>query len=360
MGIKDRFKQISTNASTRTEEESTSRTRESRQPRTAPGMAAAASRLFLEEKEKLLQEINALRQQLENANSQSSNESAQAEIEALRRELEEKESVYGIKKILVVDCHIKPATENAPSRKRKLSSKEFDALKQSIKTVGMSIPILVEPREEGGFWIVAGHNRHQVHVDENIELIRAEVVNPEELDVDAAALVSNLLTPELSTYEFYQGIRYFRDQLGKTVTEIANMTGRGKSTISEYFSLEKLPDSVLDVLKETNLQIGSTAVVKLSKVTTPDNISSIKEALLAVSNGANWNDQIRMIEKTGSQEKSPEKKSARPQIIKIEKSGKAVATMSVRQNNLSIKFSSQTLPEGLMEKIKQLIDESTT
>lgn len=357
MGIKDRFKTISSNASNRTATEPPVETMLPREPRTGPGRAAEASRLFSEERHELLNTIEGLRKQLEEAQKNSSNgDSGQEEIARLRAELEAKESEYGIKLVRVVDCHIKPATDSRPLRKRRLAPKDFEALRKSIKIAGMSVPILVEPREEGGYWIVAGHNRHEVHVVENIELIRAEVVNPDELDVESAALVSNLLTPELGTYEFYRGIKFFRDELNKNLGEIAEITGRGKSSISEYFSLDNFPPKVLAFLEESNLQIGSNAVSQLEKLITPQNTDEILQALVNYSKGEQWKVVIEKLR--NSQKMTNFKKPAGVEVLKIERNGKSFAVLSQRNNSLSIRFAGKTIPQDVADKIKKLLEES--
>lgn len=358
MGIKDRFKSISSNASLRTEQESLNSPQAaalSRAPRTAPGMAAAASRMFSEEKKQLLDEIEELRAKLEaSSRNQAPGPEVEAELARLRQELREKESAYGIKRIKVSECHVKPASGNRPLRKRKLSDKDFEALRASILSVGMSVPIQVEPREEGGYWIVAGHNRHEVHAREGMEEIRAEVVNPQELDVEAAALVSNLLTPELGTFEFYRGIRYFRDELGKTSKEIAEMTGRGKSTISEYFSLDSAPVEVLDFLEESNLQLGSSAVAEFCKLVTPGNVKEAVQALKNYQAGKNWKGEMAAL---GAQ-KAARPALSKPSLIRIEKGGKSFATVSVRKNNLAIRFNGTSVPADIAERIQKILEES--
>lgn len=360
MSIKDRFKNISLNASIRTEQDAVNNANtptNPRKPRTAPGMAAAASRLFSEERQQLLDEIEELRKKLaEVSTATDDNPEHLAEITRLRQELQAKESAYGIKMIKVADCHTKPATDSRPLRKRKLSEKDFEALRISIVSVGMSVPIQVEPRKEGGYWVVAGHNRTKVHEVENIEEIRAEVVNPEVVDVEAAALVSNLLTPELGTYEFYRGIKYFRDELGKSSKEIAEITGRGKSTISEYFCLDSFPKEALDFLEESNLQIGSSAVAQLSKLITPENTQAIVKALSEVAAGKPW--KTVYSELTAAQSKKKESKETGAEVIKIQREGRSFAVLSYRNNNLSIRFASKRVPSDLAEKIKKLLEES--
>lgn len=357
MGIKDRFKTISTNASTRTEQDSLSNAnivQAPRGPRTAPGMAAAASRLFSEERQQLLDEIESLRTKVRQVEELSGNNPD--EINRLKKELEEKESAFGIKLIKVSDCHIKPAQDGRPLRKRRLSPKDFEALRISVKSVGMTVPIQVEPREEGGYWLVAGHNRHEVHVVENIEFIRAEVVNPDELDIEAAALVSNLLTPELGTFEFYRGIRYFRDNLKKSSKDIAEMTGRGKSTISEYFTLDKVPQEVLDYLEASNLQLGSHSVAEFCKLVTPQNVQEAIQALKNYADGKNWKSAIAGLEA----EQASEKPTTKPSIIKIEKDGKLFASVSMRNNNYTIRFAGANVPAEIAKRIKEILEESAT
>lgn len=359
MGIKDRYKAISANASARTAMEPSLENILPRVPRTGPGRAAEASRLFSEEKQELLDTIEGLRKQLEEAqNNSTSNEADAEEIARLRAELQAKESEYGIKLLPVAHCHIKPATASRPIRKRRLSDKDFEALRKSIKAVGMSVPILVEPREEGGYWIVAGHNRHEVHVVENIELIRAEVVNPDELDVESAALVSNLLTPELGTYEFYRGIKFFRDELNKSLGEIAEMTGRGKSSISEYFCLDNFPLQALEFLEESNLQIGSNALTQLEKLITPENTNDIVQALADYSKGSPWKAVIENLLNSNKNAKSPKPSGA--EVLTIERNGKPFATVSQRNNSLSIRFAGKSIPQDVVEKINKILYESNT
>ena len=88
-----------------------------------------------------------------------------------------------------------------PDRMRKLRPEVVAALAESIAAIGQGEPIIVRPREGGGYWLVAGLHRLQACRKLKRETIRAEV---QDVDEDTARLIEideNLVRADLTPAE---------------------------------------------------------------------------------------------------------------------------------------------------------------
>lgn len=153
-------------------------------------------------------------------------------------------------------------------RRRHLTPEQFSELKTNLSNNPLTSPIAVRRRKEGGYEIVAGHNRVQAYRELGRERIMSVVLELTEDEADRSAFYSNLLSPALPDFEKYMGLRA-RIEHGKlTQEQVAREAGILQQSVSLLMSFSGLPKAALTILESVPNKglLGASAASKLSHI----------------------------------------------------------------------------------------------
>ena len=159
------------------------------------------------------------------------------------------------KKEKVVELNI---TEVEPmlNQPRKVFDKEkMEELTDSIRENGVIQPILVV-KDSNGYTIVAGERRWRAAKAAGLETIPARIKDYTDNKNKQVALIENIQREDLNVVEVAQAIKELMEIEGYTNTDVAKITGKNISTISNLIRLLKLPDEVLDMVLKGQLVEG--------------------------------------------------------------------------------------------------------
>ena len=140
--------------------------------------------------------------------------------------------------------------------RRKFPQEELRALANSIKQKGVLQPILVRPKGDGHFEIVAGERRwraaqmsglHQVPVFER-DLTDAEALE--------CALVENIQRSDLDPMEEARGYRQLMQRFGHSQEALARLLSKSRAHVANMLRLLKLPVGVQAMLADGRLGVG--------------------------------------------------------------------------------------------------------
>lgn len=155
----------------------------------------------------------------------------------------------------VVELNI---TEVEPmlNQPRKVFDKEkMEELTDSIRENGVIQPILVV-KDSSGYTIVAGERRWRAAKAAGLETIPAIIKDYTDNKKKQVALIENIQREDLNVVEVAQAIKELMEIEGYTNTDVAKITGKNISTISNLIRLLKLPDEVLDMVLKGQLVEG--------------------------------------------------------------------------------------------------------
>ena len=155
----------------------------------------------------------------------------------------------------VVELNI---TEVEPmlNQPRKIFDKEkLEELTNSIKENGVLQPILVV-KDENGYTIVAGERRWRAAKNAGLKEIPAIIKDYTDQKKKQVALIENIQREDLNVVEIAKAIKELMDIDGYSQGEVAKITGKNASTISNITRLLKLPDEILQYLLEGKLVEG--------------------------------------------------------------------------------------------------------
>jgi len=155
----------------------------------------------------------------------------------------------------VVELNI---TEVEPmlNQPRKVFDKEkLKELTESIKEHGILQPILVV-KDENGYTIVAGERRWRAAKDAGLKSIPAIIKDYTDEKKKQVALIENIQREDLNIVEVAKAVKELMEIDGYTQAEVAKITGKNISSISNILRLLKLPDTILNYVLDGKLVEG--------------------------------------------------------------------------------------------------------
>ncbi len=139
---------------------------------------------------------------------------------------------------------------------RKVFDKEkLKELAESIKEQGVLQPILVVKDDEG-FSIVAGERRWRAAKLAGLKTIPAIVKDYTDSRKRQVALIENIQREDLNIIEIAKAIKELMETDGYSQAQVAKITGKNVSTISNIMRLLKLRDEIIDYVLEGKLVEG--------------------------------------------------------------------------------------------------------
>ncbi len=180
----------------------------------------------------------------------------------------------------------------------------LNVLTESIREVGVLQPVLVRPRVDGKYELIAGERRCRAARQAGLDRIPAVVRSAEDADALEQALLENLHREDLNAIEEAAGCQQLIEEFGLTQETVAKRLGRSRSAVANTVRLLQLPDEVKAMVVEGSLSAGHARA--LLGVVSEKRL--IRLAKKAVSDGLT----VRKLEMEARDGASPEKKASQP------------------------------------------------
>jgi len=162
--------------------------------------------------------------------------------------------VQDIRSLRHVPVEFLHASPNNP--RRHFADADLEELAKSIRDKGLLQPLIVRPRGDGDFEIVAGERRwraaQKAGVHEVPVLIR-ELSDGEALEI---ALIENIQRSDLNPLEEARAYGMLLNQFSYTQQQLAESIGKSRSHIANTLRLLTLPDSVRQMIDDGKLTAG--------------------------------------------------------------------------------------------------------
>lgn len=129
-------------------------------------------------------------------------------------------------------------------------------LAESIRARGVIQPIIVRPRGDGGYQLVAGERRWRAAQKAQLHEIPAIIRDLDDRSVTALALIENLQREDLNPVEEARAYRRLADEDGMSQAEIGKMVDKSRSHVANMQRLLDLPDEVLGLVAAGSLSMG--------------------------------------------------------------------------------------------------------
>lgn len=224
-------------------------------------------------------------------------------------------------------------------------------LAESIKRYGVIQPIIVT-KEDNFYKIVAGERRWRASKKAGITEIPAIVRENDEKKNKEIALIENIQREDLNPIEKARGMKLLMDEYSLTQQELAEIVGKGRSTVANSLRILNLDERVIELALQGKLSEGHCKA--LLGFENPD--KQYNMALYMIESG----DSVRQAEKKTKSRKSMPKKNEKYEAIyrDIENSFQSFFGTKVRLNagqrkgKIVIEYASNDDLERILDLIK--------
>jgi ParB family chromosome partitioning protein len=145
---------------------------------------------------------------------------------------------------------------NPHQPRQEFSESSLRELADSIREKGVLQPILVEPGEEGEYFIIAGERRARAARLAGLQTIPVIVRQFSRQEMLEIALIENVQREDLTPMEQAQAYRALMDMAGLSQEQLAQRVGKERSTVANTLRLLKLPEIAQDALSKGTITAG--------------------------------------------------------------------------------------------------------
>jgi ParB family chromosome partitioning protein len=140
--------------------------------------------------------------------------------------------------------------------RRKFDEVKLTELADSMKAHGVIVPLVVRPRPEGGYFLIAGERRWRAAQRAGLHEVPVVVQEVAQGTALERALVENLQRADLGPLEEAGAYQRLVEEFGLTQEAIAERIGKDRSTIANSIRLLKLPAPVRQLVEDDRLSMG--------------------------------------------------------------------------------------------------------
>jgi ParB family transcriptional regulator, chromosome partitioning protein len=216
-------------------------------------------------------------------------------------------------------AHLPLETIHANPRqpRKRFDHESTSALADSIRSQGLVQPVVVRPREAGGFELIAGERRWRAAQEAGIPTVPALVREADDRETLVLGLVENVAREELSAVEEARAYALLLDEFELSLGDVSERVGRSKPAISNKLRLLDLPDDVLAMVERGELTEGHARAV----LAVPDQVGRRKLARKIVAQGMSVRAAERAARWAGARTKPRTKTSVDPALAARVKEG---------------------------------------
>ncbi len=150
---------------------------------------------------------------------------------------------------------------NPRQPRRRFEPEATSGLASSLKQQGVLQPIVVRPRREGGYELIAGERRWRAAREAGLATLPALVRDADDRETLLLALVENVAREQLSPVEEARAYASLVDEFELTLGDVAERVGRSKPSVSNRLRLLELPEEVLWMVARGELTEGHARAV---------------------------------------------------------------------------------------------------
>ena len=154
-------------------------------------------------------------------------------------------------------------------------------LAESIKASGVVQPVLVRPQLGGRFQLIAGERRwlaSQRAGKTTVPAIVKQVSNEQAMEM---TIVENLQREDLNCVEQARAYERLGREFGLTQEQMAQRTGKERSSVANFLRLLKLPSEVQTLVEENKLSFGHAKA--LMSLDSPEAVLKLANRAVALS-----------------------------------------------------------------------------
>jgi ParB family transcriptional regulator, chromosome partitioning protein len=154
---------------------------------------------------------------------------------------------------------------NPKQPRRRFNEESLNTLAGSLGDRGVLQPVLVRPKPDGTYELIAGERRWRAARIAGLRRVPALVRPRDDAEALEVALIENMAREDLNPVEEARACAALVEELGLTREDVGRRVGRGRVAVSNLMRLLDLPDEALDLLEQGVLSEGHGRALLLAK-----------------------------------------------------------------------------------------------
>jgi len=140
--------------------------------------------------------------------------------------------------------------------RRRFDDDKLAGLADTIRVHGVIVPLIVRPRPDGGYFLIAGERRWRAAQRAGLHEVPVVVQDVTETTALERALVENLQRADLGPIEEAAAYQRLVEEYELSHDDVAERVGKDRSTITNAIRLLKLPASTRQLVEDDKLSMG--------------------------------------------------------------------------------------------------------
>jgi len=243
-----------------------------------------------------------------------------------------------------------------PRQPRKRFDHEATAgLAESIRHQGVVQPVVLRPRLEGGYELIAGERRWRAAREAGMPTVPAVIREADDRDTLLLGLVENVAREQLSAVEEARAYASLVDEFELSLADVSERVGRSKPAVSNRLRLLELPEEVLWMLARGDLSEGHARAV----LSIPDDDGRKRLARRIVKEGMTVRSAERAAQEGGARRRPRRERLFDP--VLSERAATAAERLTglparVKDRTLQITFDDETRLAELVEALESALN----
>ncbi len=225
--------------------------------------------------------------------------------------------IGGASSVELAHVAIEQIHANPRQPRRRFDHASTAGLADSIRSQGVVQPVVLRPRLEGGYELIAGERRWRAAREAGLPAVPALIREAGDRDTLLLGLVENIARENLSPVEEARGYAVLIDEFELSLGEVAERVGRSKPAISNKLRLLELSDDVLAMVERGELSEGHARAV----LAVPDHAERRRFARKIVAQGMSVRAAERAARWSGAKTKPRTKTPVDPALARRVRDG---------------------------------------
>lgn len=145
---------------------------------------------------------------------------------------------------------------NPKQPRTEFDQKKLEELADSIRENGVIEPIIIEPADDGKFYIIAGERRTRASLLAGLKKVPVQIRKFDEIQRLQVALIENIQRADLNPIDEAKAYYNLMELGDLTHEEVAKRVGKNRSTVTNSVRLLKLPDDMKKSLVDGQITSG--------------------------------------------------------------------------------------------------------
>jgi ParB family chromosome partitioning protein len=242
---------------------------------------------------------------------------------------------------------------NPRQPRRRFDHAATEGLADSIRHQGVVQPVVLRPRLEGGYELIAGERRWRAAREAGLPTVPALIREADDRDTLLLGLVENVARENLSPVEEARAYAVLMDEFELTLGDVCERVGRSKPAISNKLRLLELSDDVLAMVERGELSEGHARAV----LAVPDQAERRRFARKIVAQGMSVRAAERAARWSGAKTKPRTKTPVDPALARRVRDGFARLTgldVRVAPGRVELAWDDEHDLEQLAEALERL------